>query len=427
MPERFSLQSVRLSLLAIVLAAGTIAGCTESYDGGAACPSLCPVRQTAFRDTIIEAVTLDTAVAGFPTLGLSSTLLLANRPDTVVTRGVLRYDVLPTAFRPNNGADTLSITVIDSVYLRLALDSTGRRGTTPVTIQVYDVDTTANDSVTSVVRSLFRADRLLGSLTFTPSSTRDSLRVPLSRTLVAAKVRSKSRLRLGLALTNGSGQLRLRAFELGSGAPRVTFDPSNDTTYTPVNISTATTISGVTDDAALAYQAYTIIERGSDVPASNTLVVGGMPAYRTYLRFVVPASVSDSGTIVRAELLLTQRPSAFGNSADSVSIVPLIPTSSDAVTDVRRILDLAAEGAFASLDTTRLVPRDSGQRVVNVLNLVRSWRALASNVPRALAFRISGEGAQPAELRFFSSEAAVASLRPRLRITYLPRVEGALP
>lgn len=426
MPERFSLQSVRLSLLAIAIAAGAVAGCAESYDGGGACPSLCPAQQTAFRDTIIDAVTLDTAIAGFPTFGLSGTLLLANRPDTIVTRGVLRYDVLPTAFRPNNGTDTLSITVIDSVYLRLALDTTGRRGTTPVTLQVYDVDTTASDSVTSVVRSLFRPDRLLGSLTFTPSTTGDSLRVPLSRTLVAAKVRSKSRLRLGLALSNGSGQLRLRAFDLGGGAPRVTFDPSNDTTFAPVSINTATTIAGATDDAALAYQAYTIIVQGSAVPGATTLVVGGLPAYRSYLRFVVPSSVSDSGTIVRAELLLTQRPSTFGNSADSVSIVPLIPTTSDAVTDVRRILDLSAEGAFAALDTTRLVPRDSGQRVVNVLNLVRSWRALAANVPRALAFRISGEGSQPAELRFFSSE-AVASLRPRLRITYLPRVEGALP
>ena len=428
MPERFSLQSVRPSLLAIAAVVGLAAGCTENYDGGGACPSLCPVQQAAFRDTIIEAVTLDTAVSGFPTLGLSSFMLVANRPDTVVTRGVLRFDVLPTSFRPNANAtmDTLPITTIDSVYLRLPLDITGRRGTSPVTLDVFDVDTTASDSVTSVVRSLFRADRLIGSLTFTPSATGDSLRVPLNKLKVAQKVTSRSRLRLGLALFGAAGQIRIRSFAVNSVAPTVTFDPVTDTTFTPVSISTSTTISSVTNDAALAYQAYTIVVRGSAPPPPNTLVVGGFPAYRTYLRFVVPPSVSDSGTIVRAELLLTQRPSSFGSATDTVAIVPLVPTTSDAITDARRILDLSAEGVFAALDTTRLVPRDSGQRILNVLNLVRSWRSLAANVPRALAFRISGEGAQAAEIRFFSSEAA-AGLRPRLRITYQPRTEGAIP
>ena len=72
-----------------LLASGA-AACTETFDGGDACPSLCPVRPTAFRDTTIEAVVLDTTVGGFPSLGLSGALLLANRPDTLVTRGVLR-------------------------------------------------------------------------------------------------------------------------------------------------------------------------------------------------------------------------------------------------------------------------------------------------------------------------------------------------
>jgi hypothetical protein len=63
---------------------------------------------------------------------------------------------------------------------------------------------------------------------------------------------------------------------------------------------------------------------------------------------------------------------------------------------------------------------------VNVLALARTWRTLPPNVPRAIAFKIGLEGAQPAELRFYSSEAPV-NLRPRLRITYLPRSEFVLP
>jgi hypothetical protein len=97
------------------------------------------------------------------------------------------------------------------------------------------------------------------------------------------------------------------------------------------------------------------------------------------------------------------------------------------VTDLRRVLELSAEGVLAGLDGgIRLVPRDSGERLVNLLPLTRTWRTLPANVPRAVAFRIDGEGAQPAELRFHSIEAA-AALRPRLRLTYLPRAEFALP
>ena len=416
----------RIAALGVAAVVSLAAGCAESFDGGAACPTLCPAAQAQFRDTIIDAVSLDSTVGGFPTLGLSGTLLLANRPDTLVTQGVFRFDVLVSDFLPNNTTVSDSITAIDSVYLRIPLDSTGRRGTTPVTLSVFDVDTTVNDSVAAVVRSLFRPDRLLGSVTFTPAATGDSLRVPLARARVLAKVRGRTRLRVGVGITSGSGQIRVVAFRLGSGAPSLTYDASTDTVYKPIIVSTTTSVAGLPSDAMLAYQVYSLVERGSPAPDASTLVVGGFPAYRSYLRFAVPALVVDSGTVVRAELLLTQRPSAFGNVADSVALVPMVPTTTDLVTDVRRILELSAEGLFAALDSTRLVPRDSGVRVLNVLGLVRSWSGLPSNQPRALAFRISGEGGQPAELRFHSREAA-ASLRPRLRITYLPRTQVALP
>ncbi len=432
MSERFSAALLvprnrpRLVVLALFACTVVFAACTESFEGGTACPSLCPAKPNAFRDTTIEAVVLDTSVSGFPSLGLSPTVLIANRPDTLVTRGVIRFDVLPTVFNANGSTTATEITAIDSVYLRLPLDSTGRRGTSPVTLNVFDVDTVVNDSVTSVVRGLFRSDRRIGSVTFVPSLTGDLLRIPLLASALLKKINQNSRLRVGLQITGGSGQLRAVAFVAGIGAPSLSFEPTSDTTINPVTVSPSTSIADATSDVQLAYQVYGIVDLGSRAPDATTLIVGGYPAYRSYLRFALPARITDSATIVRAEVLLTQRRSSFGNVADTVIIVPLVPTSTNVVSDLRRILDLAADGSFASLDSTRLVPRDSGLRVLNVLSLVRSWPALSSTVPRAIAFRINNEGAQPAELRFFSSEAA-ASLRPRLRITYLPRSEFAIP
>jgi hypothetical protein len=412
-------------LLATVAVAGAVA-CTETFTGGDACPDLCPARPTAFKDTIIDAVVLDTTVGGYPELGLSTVLLLANRPDTLQTRGVIRFDVLPTSYLPNRGSTSDTISAVDSVFLVLPLDTTGRRGTAPVTVEAFDVDTTQNDSSQVVVKSLFRPDRLIGTVSVTPASQGDTLRIPLSKTFLAAKIAARARLRVGLRMSGGAGQLRIIAFALGAAAPRVRFDPTTDTLYTPVVVSPTTSIELATTDVNLAYLVYGLVDRGSVAPDASTLLIGGFPAYRSYLRFNLPRAISDSSTIVRAEVLLTQRRSTFANVSDTVSILPLVPTSTDAITDVRRILDLSADGVFAAIDSLRLVPSDSGQRVLNVLTLARSWSSLPTNVPRAIAFRIGLEGAQPAELRFFSSEAS-PSLRPRLRLTYLPRSETAIP
>ncbi len=431
MPERVRFTSWPrfrgpLLLCGLVLAAVSAAACTESLDGGAACPSLCPSKAESFRDTIVDAVVLDSSLGGYPALGLSPYLLIANRPDTVVTSAILRFDALPTVFSANKGAAVDSITAVDSVFLRFPLDSTGRRGSTPVTLEVYDVDTTASDSVAAVVQSLFRADRKIGSLVVTPSAIGDSIRIPFSKTVMAAKIAAKGRLRLGVRMRGGSGQLRAVAFVAGAGAPTVVFDPSTDTTYAPQQISPSTIVPNTTADVELAYSVYTISELASPPPGANTLIVGGFPAYRSYLRFNVPTRITDSSTIVRAEVLLTQQASSFGNAAESVGLFALVPTTTSLVTDLRRILDLAAAGSFAGVDSTLLVPSSAGVRAVNVLALARTWRTLPTNVPRAIAFKIGLEGAQPAELRFYSSEAP-ASLRPRLRITYLPRSEFVLP
>jgi len=415
-----------LLILSLLTAPLVAAACTENLDGGAACPALCPEQSEQFRDTTFEAVSLDSSVSGYPVLGIASNLLLANRPDTLVTRTIMRFDVLTTSFLQNGTGALDSVTAVDSVFLKVPLDTTGRRGANPVTIEAYDVDTIANDTMPAVLRSLFRTDRLIGSLSITPASTGDTIRIPISRTVMQAKIRARSRLRVGLRMVGNAGQLRLRGFTLGLSASTLQYDPSTDTTYRPITISPQTTIPGAPEDVNISYTTYNLLDVGSSLPGRNTLVVGGLPTYRTYLRFAVPRRITDSSTIVRAELLLTQQRSRFGNANDTVAVYPMVPSATDDVTDVRRILDLAAEGVLLRVDSTRFVPSDSGQKALNVLALARSWRTLPTSVPRALVLRIGLEGAQPAELRFFSSE-AVPAVRPKLRITFLPKSEFVLP
>ncbi|MDQ6611379.1 MAG: hypothetical protein M3Y64_03015 [Gemmatimonadota bacterium] len=415
-------------MLASVAVAMGAASCKENLDGGGACPTLCPTQSNDFRDTTIDAVVLDTTLSGFPTLGLSNTLVIANRKDTVETYAVIRFDQLPSSFTRDASTTTDSISAIDSVYLRVVVDSTGGRGLTQVDLQAYDADSTGvSDPSPALVLSLFRPDRLIGKLSITPSAVRDTLRIPLSKAVVLSKIRSQIPLRIGLRL-NGlvSGQIRIRAISSGFASPVLSFDPSTDTTYAPIRVAPVTVLTGATSDVILAHTIYTLTNKLPADAGTQTLTVGGWPSRRSYLRFSVPSYIVDSSTIVRAELLLTQRASPGVDRTDSIAVVPLIGTATNLVTDVRRAIDLAAEGIFNGLDSLRTVPGDSGAKKLNVLALVRSWAVLPANITRAIVLRSSNEGAEPAEVRFYSAEGP-AAFRPKLRITYLPRVDRAVP
>ena len=50
-------------VLALV-AAGILAACTEDFQGGAACPALCPEQNVVVFDTSFDPVELDTTVTG---------------------------------------------------------------------------------------------------------------------------------------------------------------------------------------------------------------------------------------------------------------------------------------------------------------------------------------------------------------------------
>jgi hypothetical protein len=70
---------------------------------------------------------------------------------------------------------------------------------------------------------------------------------------------------------------------------------------------------------------------------------------------------------------------------------------------------------------------DDGTREFQVLGFVRNWRGTdPATTPRALALNSGREGISGRLVDFFSMEAPLA-VRPRLRITYLPRREEGLP
>jgi hypothetical protein len=138
--------------------------------------------------------------------------------------------------------------------------------------------------------------------------------------------------------------------------------------------------------------------------------------------------VLDSVQVIRASLELTQLPSrSAGGDQDTLTVITSAVLASPEITDVFTASQFLSPFGVFAVDTLRLIPRDVAPRTVEIVQLVRSWRAVgASNATRAIVLSAQQEASSPGELNFVSSQGPVDQ-RPRLRLTYVPRRGFGIP
>ena len=161
--------------LATALLFVSFASCSENLDSSGVCSVLCPLVGGDVQNVTLDAVVLDTTVQSLSGLGTEPGLLLASRGDTLDTRVIIRFDSLPATFAPK-GDTVRPITTVDSAYLQLRIDTLSIKGPGPVTIEAYDVDTTANDTSSAPVLALFRPDRFISSQSFNRADLKDTVK-----------------------------------------------------------------------------------------------------------------------------------------------------------------------------------------------------------------------------------------------------------
>lgn len=413
---------------AVALAFGA---CDEQINGGGACPALCPGQQAQLRDTTFFAVSLDTTISGFPALGTESQFFVASMGDTLQTATVIRFDTLPNVFRRANSVTDSVIMSVDSAYLRLTI-VTGDTIGVATTVDVYDVDMDgAEEADPTAVTSMFTAARLLGSRTIPADSLRDSLRIPLDNAKIFAKVQSadssKRRVRLGVRLRDG-GARKMRIMSSNGGAiSQLIFRPSADTSVPKIIVPNLSKTPADQPIFASDFADYQVILKGTPEPPAGVFRIGGLPGRRAYLKFDIPSSILDSSAVVRATLEMTQRPALFSpESRDTVQVAHFGVVASPALNDLSRAL-LFIDRLPSTPDTLKVVPADSGKREFEIIGWVRIWKGTtASKTPRALALALPDEGLSGSVVDFFSLESA-AAVRPRLRLTYLPKSPEAVP
>lgn len=413
----------------MVVATAVLGACNEQLDAGRACPSLCPGLSVPIRDTVLSPIlALDTTLVGYPSIGTEAGIPLAARGDTLDVRGVIRFDSLIRVFAPT-GDTARQVARVDTAILRMRINLTQSRLPATVTFQAYDVDTAAADDNQAAVLALFRPDRLLASRTVARADITDSLVFPLSGAMLLGKIAAGRNLRIGLRLI-GSGPVSLRIHTVETGLPaEVRYYVSPDTAVHQVVLTPYSKTPLEPAVLASDYRDYAVIARNA-LPAASALAfsTGGVPARRAYLRFVIPQWLLDSTTIVRATLQVTQIPMRGFDQNDSVTVVGQAVAATSLISDLYRSSQiLVPQGLFVT-DSMRMAPADSGTRTLELNALLRLWKAQtgAEAPQRAIVLLMKEEGLHGAEVRFFNTRAA-APVRPRLRVSYIPRVDFGVP
>lgn len=446
-----------LPLVAIAIAAA----CSERLDTSKNCPVLCADNSLSFRDTTFDVVTFDSSFSGFtgeserwPAPGLATSngtgflyetfIPVVNRPDSVDIRQVFRFDTLP---RTLTTTDTTPVTAVTDSKLLLVIDSARTLyGSGSTTVSLYDVDdsTVTDDTSAAVLAARFVPSRLIATRTFTADDiSKDtitgngflgSLRafpVTIPDSIMLRFITQAHRMRIGMRVTSsGSAAVRFEAPSVNQSnyVPRVTYDPSPDTAIKAWVVSTQFNSSV---EAPQRFRTQTLVVRDRTTLLNDgSLEVGGMVGSRSLLKVTLPRGFLDTVTIVRASLDLVQKPQRFVPGAgDAVRIRARVGIAGPALgTDPRRLveyLDPTVEGI--PLPSLAVVPRDSGVKSFDVGSAIRLWVSQDSLLPTSFILYSEGETFMEQRPAFFSRRASVAALRPRLRVTYVTRREGAIP
>jgi len=422
--------------LFLVVAAALIGafGCSEDLATNATCPALCPEQELDVLTAELTPVVEDTTIAGFPLRGTEGRLLVARAGDTIDSRVVYRFDSLPRTY-PVGGVQEAITTVTDPVLEVIVF----RRGESLVpagtTVEAFDVDVAGDDTSTTVLSAAFTPERLIGSGTLPPraapaTTAIDTLRIALQPAKLLAKITTDTVLRVGLRLAAGA-EARLR---LSPTAAQLVFRPSADGSVSLLRQGPESRTPTDNRQLQIDLSSFTVIARGTPPPTDPVITVGGLPARRSHLRFAIPPEILDSSLVLRATLVLTQRPVRGYLASDTLGLQPLAVVTSEAVRDLPRRM-LFASNAFSPftgrpvLAATPLAvaPQDSGEYEIQIAELLGTWRT--SNgigfLPE-LVLAAAFEGATPLQAQFYSAEAP-AALRPKLRLSYIRRINFSIP
>jgi hypothetical protein len=144
---------------------------------------------------------------------------------------------------------------------------------------------------------------------------------------------------------------------------------------------------------------------------------------------VIPPFYFDSVVLVRATLSLTQRPTGTVFREQDIAVAPVAVSAGPLIVDIRRAASLVYPSLQFGIGAIVAAPADSGVRTIDLIQLVRQWGSVtdrATGPQNAIVLQSLSEGAGAGALEFFGPDAP-AALRPKLRLSFIPRARFGRP
>ena len=443
----------RVAVLGVV-AAIAVWACTDNLTAPGKCNDFCPSERITVRDTVLDtAITRDSAFGrpvGYINPHNAPVMLVESLPGVRTSRAIFRFNPAQFVRKVITSTDTTTGPLLqpDSVFLIVRILRHEPRATN-LTLRIYRMpltmdstttftDPAVSDSFASALLRSVNLDTLLAQATrydslladsvhfdsitgdrvaadsvggqrqFVLALRFDSLAVPFDTT-------DSARAAFGIRVTADSfASIAVGTSDLGQG-PRLVWINRFDSLGTIIHFKQQAQ-AGTAGAGAFDGFVFTPPTSGLD----SNLTVGGMPEARSVLRVKLPRAIVDSTQIVRATLILIPSDSVRGVPSDSFQLLAHAT-----------VLDVGAKSP--TLLDPSLPPDSTIIRVgltdtvrIDVTKILRRWQ-VDTLMPRTLILQqgvfISGllyNGAEFAEGRFYSSRAALH--RPRLHITYIPRI-----
>lgn len=385
-------------LLATLLAVVVLAGCRERLTVPGQCPDQCPGGTLVIRDTVITATqSADSSFSGYVGFHDAAGLLLAQGSTAGEIHAIVTFDELPETF-PFGGQEVAY--VIDSVSISIGIIARDTLVKQPrLLLYRFPVDIDSTMTFTEV-QAQFAAGIPIDTLVVPDSVllgrvSRTYAGDELDKLLVPAA--DSGRLAFGIRLdADAPTGLRIGARLTEGLAPSLVYFVTIDV---PDSLFRRQFYSPDVRYAGMVRDTDRVVD-------PDLLVVGGVPANRAIIRFVLPPEIEQAGSVLRATLELTPSRPYYGLASD-VTLV-----------DVRAVVvDLGYRSVpIATGASSGLVPISGAEVLeVEVGSIVNIWRG-ERLVPRLFYLSVAPEGHAFAEPVFNSTRSAVG--RPRLRITY---------
>ncbi|MEO8031034.1 MAG: hypothetical protein ABI765_09300 [Gemmatimonadota bacterium] len=383
------------------LVALVVGACSERLAAPAPCKEPCLAAPQLVQDTIAPLDGADSSFAGYILRDHELTILVSNGLPAADDRAYVRF--VPRATFIVLGSDTTTDTLaytVDSVAFRfnLVVRDTLALGDT---LYLYQLAPTVDSTVEypEIQAGVTDPTKLLASIPIPDSVHSGILQTVLTGPDLARlqiPVADSGKLSIGLRLGGPSATGVILSGGLAANSPLWASFVTADTADTLVQHQIMSRAGFLTGTRAAA----------PVVPDNDHITLGGIPSSRAIFRFELPKRITDTGTVVKAKLILI--PIAPINGLPHVSARV---AARNALTDLGRkspvssILVLSDSLNFGTSDTVSLP----------VTTLVRSWGGTI-DLPHILVVSLNEEGGSFAQPIFGSTR--TPGFEPRLIVTY---------